>query len=333
MLQDVANDAGGDATQRADDAFAVDGAADASLPPVDAPAPRDAVDEPSDAGDEATADAVMDAVVDAYVPEACTPSCSGKQCGDDGCGGSCGSCTAPGSSCNASGQCVCTPNCNGKQCGDDGCGGSCGSCTMPGTSCNASGQCVCTPNCNGKQCGDDGCGGSCGSCSMGGYCLSGQCHSCTPSCGANVCGSDNCGGVCGACGADQTCASGQCGACTVGCPTLTPVAASDSTLCLARLDDCAGCGPASCGAAHYEYGCWGSPDGGVNTPPLAGCYATGGTEYCCTQAACIRYTVPDSYCNAYYGLPHAYSCHLGATPAAGCVLYNNNSDAPVYCCP
>ncbi|MBM4398514.1 MAG: hypothetical protein FJ087_22875, partial [Deltaproteobacteria bacterium] len=34
-----------------------------------------------------------------------TCSCSGKQCGDDGCGNSCGTC-ASGKTCNASGQCV-----------------------------------------------------------------------------------------------------------------------------------------------------------------------------------------------------------------------------------
>jgi hypothetical protein len=34
----------------------------------------------------------------------CTPSCTGRICGDDGCGGSCGSC-ATGQTCNASGQC------------------------------------------------------------------------------------------------------------------------------------------------------------------------------------------------------------------------------------
>jgi hypothetical protein len=37
----------------------------------------------------------------------CTASCTGKQCGDDGCGGSCGTC-GTGSSCNSSGQCVAT---------------------------------------------------------------------------------------------------------------------------------------------------------------------------------------------------------------------------------
>jgi hypothetical protein len=34
----------------------------------------------------------------------CTPSCSGKECGDDGCGGDCGSCSAK-QSCSAAGKC------------------------------------------------------------------------------------------------------------------------------------------------------------------------------------------------------------------------------------
>ena len=38
----------------------------------------------------------------------CTPSCTGKVCGSDGCGGSCGTCSA-GKTCNASGQCATTP--------------------------------------------------------------------------------------------------------------------------------------------------------------------------------------------------------------------------------
>ncbi len=109
----------------------------------------------------------------------CTPSCAGKQCGSDGCGGSCGSCPA-GSGCNGTGQCVagCTPQCAGLQCGPNGCGGTCGSCAA-GYSCT-NGQCVssggCTAQCAGKQCGPDGCGGSCGSCASGQSCnSSGQC--------------------------------------------------------------------------------------------------------------------------------------------------------------
>jgi outer membrane protein assembly factor BamB len=65
-----------------------------------------------------------------YAMGPCTPQCAGKTCGDDGCGGQCGTCKAPTPKCNAvSFQCeACTPDCGGKSCGDNGCGGSCGSC-------------------------------------------------------------------------------------------------------------------------------------------------------------------------------------------------------------
>jgi len=49
------------------------------------------------------------------------------------------SCTA-GTTCSG-GTCACTPNCTGKSCGDDGCGGSCGTCGI-GTTCNSSWQCI-----------------------------------------------------------------------------------------------------------------------------------------------------------------------------------------------
>jgi hypothetical protein len=38
--------------------------------------------------------------------DGCVPSCSGRQCGSDGCGGSCGRCVGYGAFCNASGQCA-----------------------------------------------------------------------------------------------------------------------------------------------------------------------------------------------------------------------------------
>jgi hypothetical protein len=70
---------------------------------------------------------------------ACMPSCTGKQCGSDGCGGSCGTCAAT-STCSA-GACVarCVPDCTGRECGSDGCGGTCGSCgnrTCSGGTCS-----------------------------------------------------------------------------------------------------------------------------------------------------------------------------------------------------
>lgn len=98
-------------------------------------------------------------------PEVCVPNCQDKECGDDGCGGSCGTCQY--GTCNAQGKCECTPDCTGKECGPDGCGGTCGKCTDPSKPiCNEqTGLCEpCTPNCEGKECGDDGCGGSCGEC-------------------------------------------------------------------------------------------------------------------------------------------------------------------------
>jgi hypothetical protein len=53
-------------------------------------------------------------------------SCAGKECGSDGCQGTCGACSS-GSIC-VDGACqACTPSCEGKSCGDDGCGGTCGS--------------------------------------------------------------------------------------------------------------------------------------------------------------------------------------------------------------
>ncbi len=118
---------------------------------------------------------------------ACEPSCEGRVCGNDGCGGSCGHCYtvegAPDDSlCTDKGQCLsCLPDCTGRVCGNDGCGGSCGHCfTLEGavddSLCTAEGACVqCVPDCAGKACGDDGCGATCGSCSGSTVCAGGQC--------------------------------------------------------------------------------------------------------------------------------------------------------------
>jgi MYXO-CTERM domain-containing protein len=60
-------------------------------------------------------------------------------------------------------DCDCISNCDGAQCGDDGCGGSCGECIAPDVC--SDGQCVfqgCDPACPVGACGSDGCGGQCG---------------------------------------------------------------------------------------------------------------------------------------------------------------------------
>jgi len=82
----------------------------------------------------------------------------------------------------------CTPDCTGKECGDDGCGGSCGTCTAPQT-CGGGGTvnvCGCTPRTTcpaGDNCGSvpDGCGGTlnCGTCANGQTCTNNVCGGCT----------------------------------------------------------------------------------------------------------------------------------------------------------
>ena len=146
---------------------------------------------------------------------ACTPSCEDKTCGDDGCGGSCGSCAGcdgtPDELLCIGGTCmqICCPNCDGFDCGHDGCNGTCGFCDGVYT-CDVETQlCTCTPQCAGQVCGPDGCGGECGACTGNEQCLDGQCI-CIPNCTNKVCGDSGCGTSCGTCGIGEICESGQC---------------------------------------------------------------------------------------------------------------------------
>jgi MYXO-CTERM domain-containing protein len=177
----------------------------------------------------------------------CTPSCTGKTCGDNGCGGSCGACPT-GKACDATGACVttCTPACSGKTCGPDGCGGSCGSCTAPAT-CSAAGTCItpCVPSCSGKTCGPDGCGGSCGTCTAPLTC--GTAGSCACAAPYLACGSScidpktdpaHCGACTNACVAPEVCSAGTC---TTSCTA--PLVACDRACVDTKTDvtHCGGC--------------------------------------------------------------------------------------------
>ncbi|WP_163998713.1 hypothetical protein [Pyxidicoccus caerfyrddinensis] len=171
----------------------------------------------------------------------CTPNCAGRQCGADGCGGTCGSCSG-GSVCTSTGQCMatCTPSCTGKTCGDDGCGGSCGTCGS-GQACQ-SGRCVCVPRCDGRQCGLDGCGGTCGTCRSGTTCNAAGACVCVPQCQGKVCGPDSCGGTCGTCPSNSTCTAK---ADTCGCnPGYVPDQAGET---------CIKIGGACQGVSQYGY--------------------------------------------------------------------------------
>lgn len=107
-------------------------------------------------------------------PDTCVPACAARACGDDGCGGSCGTCGS-GATC-LDGACVpdpvepapdavdpldamevpdvvespdadpvadaaCVPACGGGWCGDDGCGGRCPGCP-DGWVCGDAGFCM-----------------------------------------------------------------------------------------------------------------------------------------------------------------------------------------------
>lgn len=131
-----------------------------------------------------------------YVDTCCTADCSQRQCGDNGCGGQCGTCPTD-YTCDGDGICQpppCQPDCADKICGDDGCGGLCGQCGL--YSACVQGKCLCEFNCAGNCCAPDA------------KCVNGQC--CTPDCTNTQCGTDGCNGSCGACQAGLLCKEGQC---------------------------------------------------------------------------------------------------------------------------
>jgi len=121
-----------------------DTADDSVGPPEDA-VETDALDIVPDLPDVPTD--LPDVMLD--TPDVCVPNCAGpddgpKECGDDGCGGSCGACINNCDPCGAMGgpfedpdlcmpegicaQVCCPICCDDLECGDDGCGGACGMC-------------------------------------------------------------------------------------------------------------------------------------------------------------------------------------------------------------
>ena len=73
--------------------------------PGDATSPGDAAAPPTkDSGSPGTGDSAAPPTGDAAAPAGCVANCTGKTCGDDGCGGTCGGCP-PSQLCNSSNAC------------------------------------------------------------------------------------------------------------------------------------------------------------------------------------------------------------------------------------
>jgi formylglycine-generating enzyme required for sulfatase activity len=267
--------------------------------------------------------------------EACTPDCGPRECGSDGCGGSCGACD--GASLCRSGVCVlqsCVPACSDSTCGDDGCGGSCGACA-PEETCNSGSCAPCVPTCGEKACGPDGCGGVCGICAA---CegpapelcrADGSCREvCCPDCSSKACGPDGCGGSCGSCEDGNPCTKNLCdtgGACTFPSDS-DGMACSDDDACtdgdVCADGTCRAGGPLDC------------DDGNVCTDdacdPATGCTHAHNTAGCSDDDACtVGDVCGEGACKA--GEPP--DCDDGnvctddaCDPATGCTHANNTSD-------
>lgn len=221
--------------------------------------------------------------------------------------------------------CGCVPDCTGKQCGNDGCYGSCGWCDW-GSGCNETGQCIVglcqegyIKDCDG-QCGwagsvgdgycDDGSGydpwdpdpypwdgeedsdvywGNNFNCEEFDF-DGGDCEPCIPKCDGKVCGYDGCWGVCGECSLDEVCFIGQCGQ-PVACGKIMSCAFA----CL-ELDD-----PEYCVEE-----CWsaGTPQAQMLAENVFECLEDTGIEGCsptdqiCIDQAIALCSVPWDVCQA-----------------------------------
>ena len=227
------------------------------------------------------------------ISENCTADCTGKECGDNGCGGVCGTCSAS------------TPYCVQGECSAEA--GEEENCTCAATTCIGStcdngigGSCLgeLQSDCNNNQimCGTslNGCG-SCGTCDTGYYCNEGIC---SPNCLLSDCGTRECGPLPG----KSYCGTNFCGSCTIGGETC-----NDSIgVCFTCVPDCSGrecgvdpvCGT-SCGSCNSTAGETCNVTSGVCSVCVPDCSGKEcGTESVCGSICGTCDTAAGEYCES-----------------------------------
>ena len=257
--------------------------------------------------------------------------CQGKECGDDGCGGSCGSCAAD-KSCLSS-MCkdvVCASDCGGAECGPDGCGNTCGECSGAAVCMPPAYVCMdppsdCKPDCLNKACGPNGCGGSCGTCTDGTFCVAATqtCESpCMPDCTGKDCGDDGCDGSCGGCAeADEFCLPDDtCGPCD---PVLN-VYCPPEHYCTYVGNEGPSCEPA--GTQHYGEYC-----GGLDECSEGICSALYEGEPLCYQMCKTNSDCGEQSCIELQGAPYKV-CEMAAEAGETCNLLAQDCSLPSQGC-
>jgi len=234
-----------------------------------------------------------------YISDDCVPSCTGKECGDNGCGGNCGICD------NSTPYCI-NGECNAESGLGENC--SCAATTCIGSSCDngIGGSCLgeLQPNCGTLMCGNspNGCD-TCGTCEDGYYCNGGVC---SPTCLISSCGTRECGAIpgradcgtnfCGLCTATgETCniTSGTCEVCSPTCGTrecgVDPTCGTSCGVCNATLGET--CNEAG-GACFVCQPTCGTRECGVDPTCGTSCGScdTLVGEYCNSTGYCVKDT-------------------------------------------
>jgi hypothetical protein len=191
----------------------------------------------------------------------------------------------------AGGACVdCTPSCTGKQCGDDGCGEPCGLCDKPPADTCLDGSTLRDYDLAGTCLPAWTCSYAYTDLACPNGCANGACKGCQPACGGKACGGDGCGGSCGSCGKNQSCAGGTC-ACNAG---FKDCDGDSGNGCEANLaTDTGNCGDCGRGCtAGGECARASCQNGGCVETPINEGGACGGQGDCyrCKGGACACFT-------------------------------------------